>query len=99
MSPENVFKREGRRVSNRGSQHGCSPDDLAASASPGSKTMACMTQRMRGNPGGPTSAFPKGERVRTTERRKDGLIGCGESDRLVVPMKAGNAAEGKEATQ
>ena len=44
---------------------------LAALASPGSETMACMTLRVHGNPGGPKSAFhvergsdrPKQERV------------------------------------
>jgi len=50
-------------------------------------------------PGRPQFRFPRGERVRTTERREDGLIGAGESDHLIVPVKAGNAAGGKEVTQ
>jgi len=99
LSLEIVFKREGRRVSNRGSQYVYGRNGLAVHTSPGSKTMACMTQRMSGNPGGPKSAFRRGERVRTTERRKDGLVRLGESDRLIVPTKAGNAAGGKEVTQ
>ncbi len=77
----------------------CNLKGLVAYTSPGSETMACMTRRMRGNPGGPRSAFQYGEGVRTTERREDGLIGSGESDRLIVPVKAGNAAGGKEATR
>jgi len=54
---------------------------------------------MRGNPGDPRIAFRDGERVRTTEIREDGLINSGESDRLIVPMRMGNAIGGKEATQ
>ncbi len=58
-----------------------------------------MTRRMRGNPGDPRIAFRDGERVRTTEIREDGLINSGESDRLIVLMRMGNAIGGKEATQ
>ena len=50
-------------------------------------------------PGRPQVCFPYGERIRTTETREEGSFGPGESDRLIVPMKAGNAAGGKEARQ
>jgi hypothetical protein len=53
---------------------------------------------MRRQPGRPHVRFRIWEAVRTTERRERGLIMYGESDRLIVPMKAGNAAGGKEAT-
>ena len=33
-----------------------------------------------------------------TETREEELAASRESDRLIVPMKAGNAAGGKEAT-
>ncbi len=33
-----------------------------------------------------------------TEIREEELVAHGESDRLIVPMKAGNSAGGKEAT-
>lgn len=68
-------------------------------ASPGSETMACRILRTYGNPGDPSFScrasgeyagqlITKGERQ--TERRK--------SDGIIVPMKAGNAAGGKDAT-
>ena len=38
------------------------------------------------------------EKDPTTERRETGPIAGGESDRFVVPVMAGNAAGGKEAT-
>lgn len=53
---------------------------------------------MRRQPGRPWSCFQGGEKVRTTEIRQEGPIGVRESDRLIVPVKAGNAAGGKEAT-
>jgi len=38
------------------------------------------------------------EKIQTTETREDGFIRCGESDHFILPMKAGNAARGKEMT-
>jgi hypothetical protein len=49
-------------------------------------------------PGRPRCRFPHGENLRTTVEREDGGIGGGESDHLIVPKKAGNAAGGKEVT-
>ena len=59
--------------------------------------MACLTQRLRGNPGDPGVAPLDGESPNNRNREK-GLIGGRESDYLIVPMKAGNAAGGKEVT-
>ena len=39
-------------------------------------------------PGRPQVCFPCGERVQTTETREGGPIRVGESDRLIIPMKA-----------
>ena len=49
-------------------------------------------------PGRPRGCFHGWERAPTTEIREAESIARGESDRLVVPRKAGNAAGGKEAT-
>ena len=49
-------------------------------------------------PGRPCICFHGGEKVPTTVTREEELIGCRESDRLVIPVKAGHAAGGKEAT-
>ena len=76
-------------------------------ASSGSETMACVTLRLHGNPGDPAAAFGRttqGSKRSATEsmpdnRPKGGRQTSGrESDRLIVPAKAGNAAGGKEAT-
>lgn len=53
---------------------------------------------MERQPGRPHERFFIWETVRSTERRERRLIVHGESDRLVVPKKAGNSAGGKEAT-
>ena len=50
-------------------------------------------------PGRPQVCFPSGERVPTTETREEGSIRLGESDHLIVPVKAVNAAGGKEVRQ
>lgn len=72
---------------------------LEVEASPGSETLACMTQGVRGNLGGPAGhPFPKRRVCLTTERREEGKRGRRASDRLIVLEKAGNAAGGKEAT-
>jgi hypothetical protein len=71
--------------------------------------MARVTRRLAGNPGGPVAAFgdattPKydeenSSRVcQTTAEREGGKISGRESDRLIVPLKAGNSAGGKETT-
>jgi hypothetical protein len=69
--------------------------------------MSCVTSRLHGNPGDPAAAFggtTQRSKRRETEsmpnnRPKGGRqIGDRESDRLVVPAKAGNAAGGKGAT-
>jgi hypothetical protein len=76
-------------------------------ASSGSETMACVTLRLHGNPGDPAAAFggtTQRSKRRETEsmpnnRAKGGRqISDRESDRLIVPAKAGSAAGGKEAT-
>ena len=76
-------------------------------ASSGSETMACVTSRLHGNPGDPAAAF--GETTQRSKRRETESMpdnrpkggrqtSSRESDRLIVPAKAGNAAGGKEAT-
>ena len=68
-------------------------------ASSGSETMACVTSGLSGNPGGPAAAFQELEESMPNNRRKGGRQRGGrESDRLIVPEKAGNAAGGKETT-
>ena len=47
--------------------------------------------------GRPSVSFPKGEYARQLKREK-GKMRRRESDGFVVPVKAGNAAGGKEAT-
>jgi hypothetical protein len=49
-------------------------------------------------PGRPHVHFHGGETARTTERRENGPIGRGESDRLIVSLMAGNAVGEKETT-
>ncbi len=66
-------------------------------ASPGSKTLACMTWWIHGNLGDPALAFRKGS-MPDNRKKGGGQIGSRESDRLIVPEKAGNSAGGKEAT-
>ena len=69
-------------------------------ASSGSETMARVTLRLHGNPGGSAAAFQRRcwRVCRTTAEREGGKIRGRESDRLIVPTKAGNAAGGKETT-
>jgi hypothetical protein len=71
--------------------------ELEVEVSPGSMTLACMTLCPHGNSGDPALAFRKES---MPDNRKEGgrQTGCRESDRLIVLMKAGNAAGGKEAT-
>ncbi len=71
--------------------------ELEVEISPGSKTWACMTSWLHGNSGGPALSFR--EESMPDDRKKGGRqTRCRESDRLIVPKKAGNAAGGKEAT-
>ena len=46
---------------------------LAALASPGSKTTACMTIRVDGNPGGPKFAFQKERRSEQPKQGREDL--------------------------
>ena len=71
---------------------------LEVETSPGSKTLACTTGWVHGNSGDP--AIPLSEEESMPNNRKKGgrQTGRRESDRLIVPEKAGNAAGGKEAT-
>ena len=66
----------------------------------GSETMARVTSRLHGNPGGSAAAFQRRcwRVCQTTAEREGGKITGRESDRLIVPTKAGNAAGGKETT-
>ena len=66
-------------------------------ASSGSKTMACLTLRLCGNPGGPAPLSARGV-CRTNRRGSKANRFSRESDGSVVPMMAGNAAGGKGAT-
>jgi hypothetical protein len=65
-------------------------------ASPGSETMACMTLGLYGNLGDPEPASEMGVCLTTEEGGRQ--IRFRESDSLILPMKAGNAAGEKEAT-
>jgi hypothetical protein len=58
-------------------------------ASPGSETMACLTE--------PWASLEAKRVCRTTEEGGRQMR-FRESDSLIVPVKAGNAAGGKEAT-
>jgi hypothetical protein len=65
-------------------------------ASSGSETMACLTLGLCGNPGDPAFSSRRGVCPTTEEGERQKRRR--ESDGFVVPMKAGNAAGGKEAT-
>ena len=69
----------------------------ALPASSGSETMAYMTSRLHGNPGG-TLFLSNVKRVCRTTEEVGRQIRQRESDSLIVPLKAGNAAGGKGAT-
>jgi len=107
IEPRNQVNRKDDGVKMCGSQHGHHRKGEVMIASSGSETMACVTQRLHGNPGDPAAAF--GETIQGNKRReaesmpnnrpKGGRQNSDrESDRLIVPVKAGNAAGGKEAT-
>ena len=66
-------------------------------ASPGSETMACRILRICGNPGGPLFSCESeyaGQLIIKGERQME----QGKSDGVIVPMKAGNSAGGKDVT-
>jgi len=71
--------------------------ELEVKVSPGSMTLACMTLCPHGNLGDPALAFRK-ESMPNNRKKGGRQTECRESDRLIVLMKAGNAAGGKEAT-
>jgi len=107
IEPRNQVNRKDDGVRMHGSQHRHYRKGEVVTASSGSETMACVTTRLHGNPGDPAAAFggttQRNKRSETesmpNNRPKGGRQTSGrESDRLIVPMKAGNAAGGKEAT-
>jgi len=71
---------------------------LATLTSPGSETTACLTRRFHGNPGGPALLPGSWEYARRSEEERTANQSRRESDRFVVPTKAGNSAGGKETT-
>ena len=107
IEPRNQVNRKDDGVKMCGSQDRHNRKGQGVSASSGSETMACVTSRLHGNRGDPAAAFggtTQRSKRRETEsmpnnRAKGGRqISGRESDRLIVPVKAGNAAGGKEAT-
>ena len=71
---------------------------LEVETSPGSKTLACTTWWVHGNSGGPAVLLSDEESMPNNRKKGGRQMGRRESDRLIVPEKAGNAAGGKEAT-
>ena len=65
--------------------------------SPGSETMACRTLRICGNPGGPLLSC-ESEYALQLIIKGGRQMGQGKSDGVIVPMKAGNSAGGKDVT-
>ena len=107
IEPRKEGHRKDDAFNDGGSQYGRNRNGKEVLASSGSETMACVTSRLHGNPGDPAAAFggtTQRSKRRETEsmpnnRAKGGRQNSSrESDRLLVPAKAGNAAGGKEAT-
>ena len=107
IEPRNQVNRKDDGVKMCGSQHRHNRKGEGVSASSGSETMACVTSRLHGNPGDPAAAFggtTQRSKRRETESMPNNRAKGGrqkssrESDRLIVPVKAGNAAGGKETT-
>ena len=108
IEPRNQVNRKDDGVRMHGSQHERHRKGEVEFASSGSETMACVTSRLHGNPGDPAAAFggtTQRSKRRETESMPDNRPKGGrqkssreESDRLIVPTKAGNAAGGKETT-
>lgn len=71
--------------------------ELEVETSPGSETLAFMTLWLGGNSGDPAFSFRK-ESMPDNRKKGGGQTECRESDRLIGPKKAGNAAGGKETT-
>lgn len=57
IEPRNQYNREDDALNLSGSQHGYNRKGKDVSARSGSETMACVTSRLRGNPGDPAVAF------------------------------------------
>ena len=66
--------------------------------SPGSETMACVTFKNIRQTGRPCTCFHKHESMPDNLKREKGKIRYRESDNLIVPENACNAAGGKEVT-
>ena len=99
IEPRKQGHRKDDAFNNGGSQHEPNRKGEEVLATSGSETMACVTSRLHGNPGGPAAAFQSKQESMPNNRRKgERQKGGRESDRLIVPMKAGNAAGGKETT-
>ena len=65
---------------------------------PGVEDHGMHDTTMTRQPGRLYVRFHGWETARTTERRKNGSTGHGDSDRLIVSLMAGNAAGEKETT-
>ena len=100
MSPVIKHTRKDDAVNNGGRQYEHNRKGKEVLASSGSETTACVTLRLHGNPGCPVTAFQRRnlESMPNNRRKGERQKGGRESDRLIVPMKAGNAAGGKETT-
>jgi hypothetical protein len=107
IEPRNQVNRKDDGVRMHGSRYRHHRLGEGMTASSGSETMACVTLGLHGNPGDPDAAFGRttqcSKRSETesmpNNRTRGGRQTSGrESDRLIVPAKAGNAAGGKEAT-
>ena len=100
IEPRKQGHRKDDAFNNGGSQHEHNRKGKEVLASSGSETMACVTSRLHGNPGGPATAFQRSklESMPNSRTKGERQKGGRESDRLIVPMKAGNAAGGKETT-
>jgi hypothetical protein len=67
--------------------------------SSGSETMACRTLRICGNPGDPLfSCCESNEYAGQLIIKGEWQMERGKSDGIIVPMKAGNSAGGKDVT-
>ncbi len=84
LSPENMLIRKDDAVNNSGSQYERNRQGKGVLASSGSETMACVTLRLHGNPGGPVTAFQKqiGEYAEQPQKGREakGWQGVGSSN-------------------
>ena len=67
-------------------------------ASPGSETMACRILRICGNPGDPLLSCCEASMPDNLIIKGERQMGQGKSDGVIVPVKAGNSAGGKDVT-